>query len=319
MNGNVRASLLASVLFLSGAGDIALAQSPQPFNSYVLAAVSSLATSSYAGKGYAADGAFTHDLPYADQCCVHHTPAPPAEPKAPKTMCVATVEEVILTALQAYYAEDPAHRGAELAKAPLGLWDKGTLNSLKANLFLYDQTGSRGTGDTLQRFNMGIEKHFSELVPGDFINLNRKRSGHAVVFLNYIDAHDQETSTYSTDVIGFRYFSSQGEGKPLPVSGLGYRWAYFEGICPDPKPGRLRDCGVIRSNNLSLLDGGTLYFPEDWHVKEALAAMRQHARGAFSQTHPGLRGAALESSLDQVLSTELPAPNANKYQEPTTD
>jgi len=301
----------------------ASAAEPRPFNDYVLAAVRSLEQSQYAHKGYDPHAAFTHDLAYADQCCVTHTPAPPRPPLVPLTMCVAAVEEVILTALQTYYAENPSARLAALQKAPLGLWDKGTPHSLKANLFIYDGTGSRGTGDTLERFGMGKEKHFSDLKAGDFINLNRRHSGHAVVFLAYLDATDTETNTYSPSVIGFKYFSSQGQGKPPPASGLGYRWAYFEDhACPVRGPtdqNRPRDCGIIRSDKLSLLDGGTLYYPEDWDVADALKKMRDHTRSVLSTQHPDLRGVQLEGAVDSYIGKELPEPDPAKYREDTTD
>jgi hypothetical protein len=300
----------------TGAG----AAPPRPFNEYILNAVRSLEASQYSHKGYNRKAAFTHDLPYADQCCVKHSPAAPNGPAAPLTMCVAAVEEVILTALQQYYLESPAAHLAALKTAPLSLWSKGTPVSLRANLFQYDGTGSRGTGDTLARFGMGREKRFGSLQPGDFLNFNRRHSGHAVIFIAYLDGHDAETTVYSPAVTGFKYFSSQGEGKAPPASGLGYRWAYFEDHgCPQGQPGRLRDCGVIRSEKISLLDGGTLYFPEDWKVSASLQLLRAHTRAAIANQQPALRGDMLDRRVDQFLQQELMPPDPGQYREDTTD
>jgi hypothetical protein len=106
---------------------------------------------------------------------------------------------------------------------------------------------------------------FPLLVPGDFINLNRtNRSGHAVVFLGFLNASGEIERRYdASKVVGFKYFSAQG-------AGLGYRWAYFAGNCPGRRdPARPRDCGVLLRDDQRLLHTGYMLHPSRWTTAEA--------------------------------------------------
>jgi hypothetical protein len=113
-------------------------------------------------------------------------------------------------------------------------------------------------------------------MPGDFINLNRdppshKPSGHAVVFLGFLNKDYGEEKTFSPKVVGFKYFSSQGKGSP--DAGFAYRWAFFGDTCPSPKNGMPRDCYVIKSTSQSLLNTGYMLQPDHWSTEAARTAL----------------------------------------------
>lgn len=277
--------------------------SAQDFNPYVLRAIDVLYPR-YSGGGYNLSTAFTHDLPYGPGLVKKSSPRSAAAP----TMCVAGVTEVILTAIK-LYADDrglgnDTAAGSPFRKAPLSLWTKGNLSSIRANMFMYAGTGSRGTAHTLQRFGMGRELPFDQLKPGDFINLNRTSgSGHAVVFLGYLDAGGNVLSTFGSNVKGFKYFSAQGKGKP--DAGLAYRYAYFEGTCPPTTASKVHDCHVIRSRNPVLLNAGRMNTPDVWTVDTSLATLRQQIGRDIELSNPGVSRAFIDTELDQDLPSSI--------------
>lgn len=272
----------------------------EDFNGYVKDAVGFL-YENYARGGYDIRAAFTHPLPYAaGQILPTSSNTPPAP-----SMCVAGVTEVILTAINLYV--EKTHDLSPYTKAPLPLWTRGNALSLRANLFMYAGTNSHGTGNTLKRFGMGKELGFDSLKPYDFINLNRTTgSGHAVVFLGYIDALGED-SPNAAGAKGFKYFSLQGKGKP--DAGFGYRWAFFEGTCPTLNGGRIRDCHVIRSSNPVLLNAGRLNAPGDWTVDSALIALREQGLrdilGADANISRGIADQELERELPHAIDPAL--------------
>lgn len=264
------------------------------FNSYVLKAVD-LLERQYPKGGYDLKSAFTHDIPYADgtirRTSDKAAPAP--------SMCVAGVAEVIITAILLYAKE--TGDVSVFKKVPASMWTRGNVLSLRANIFMYSGTRSRGTADTLQRFGMGHEFDFEALRRGDFVNLNRTtKSGHAVVFMGFLDGSGNETSVPSA-VRGFKYFSLQGKGKP--DAGFGYRWAFFEGTCPTFSDGRTRDCHIIRSSNPVLLNTGRMDWPTTWRVDASVAKLAEETRRDIQSADPTVSRAV----ADQELQAELPA------------
>jgi hypothetical protein len=226
------------------------------FNEYILRAIDWL-HERHGGKGYYLHSAYTHDLDYARPDEIK------AGSKAPATMCVAAVSEVIIVALRLYAEEhgDPS----VFARIPAEHWNRGALAYLRPYVFMHEGVDSNGTADALERFGLGEQRPFPLLVRGDFINFNRTNGkGHAVVFLGFLNASGEIEREYaSRKVVGFKYFSAQS-------GGLGYRWAYFVGHCPDRyDPARPRDCGVLLRDDQRLLHTGYMLHPSRWTTAEA--------------------------------------------------
>jgi hypothetical protein len=222
---------------------------PDRFNDYILRSVEMIAAERARG-GYDINSYFTRDLKYGPDCCIKAN-------HPSKTMCVAAVCEVIIEALNIYFAETGDQKPFQ--SLPIRSWTRGTAKDIRAHIFMYAGSGSRGTAHALDRFGIGKEAAFRDLLPGDFINLNRAHSGHAVVFLGFINKDYQTEPTYSNRVVGFQYFSSQG--KKSDDAGFAYRWAFFGDLCPDAPAGKKRDCGVIFSDNPTLLNAGYMLHP----------------------------------------------------------
>ena len=112
-------------------------------------------------------------------------------------------------------------------------------------------------------FGMGETVPFEQLHPGAFINVNRTNgTGHAVVFLAFIDAAGREYEAWNQDVIGFTYFSAQG-GADVGAGGLDFRYAVFSRHGSPPMPYR-RDLNIIYSTNQRLLNTGEMWAPGRW-------------------------------------------------------
>jgi hypothetical protein len=241
-----------------GPYDLALSiRSRQPpqgavFNDFILAAVDYL-WARHRLLGY--DSAvLTHDVPYGGYGFI------PASGGA-KTMCVAAAMEVMLTAMT-IWAED---RGDQTVFdfLPKQSWETLASSHIKAHIWVNHSLDSYGTADALVHFGMGTHVPFAELEPGAFINLNRTTgTGHAVVFLAFIDVVGTEYAVWNPDVIGFKYFSSQG-GLAVGAGGLDFRYAVFEEHGDPVMPGK-RDLHVIYSENPHLLNTGTMWAPDHW-------------------------------------------------------
>jgi len=227
-----------------------LADGPETFNVYMLKAVEQL-YANYGKLGY--DSAvLTHDIAYGSYGTINAT-------KPPRTMCVAAVMEVILTAMQIYATET----GDQSVWDYLPRTSYATLNTgnIKAHLWVNFDINSRGSGDALRHFGMGMTVPFEELRPGGVINLNRTTgSGHAVVFLSFIDITGQEYTTHNSSVVGFKYFSSQGS---YDDGGLDYRYAVFSQHGSPTMPYK-RDVNVIYSTDQKFLNTGVMYHPSQW-------------------------------------------------------
>jgi hypothetical protein len=289
----VRTALLLILLAASRSA------SAQDFNNYINKSVDYLA-SKYKGGGYDISSAFTHDLGYDGKGVIKAT-RPLPDPR--ETMCVAASMEVIIEAIK-LYADDTGDASV-FDKIPLDAWTKGNILSLRANIFMYSGTGSRGTAFTLAEFGLGEELRFQDLKRGDFINLNRtNNTGHSVVFQEYI-GRDGEIINYGPNVVGFRYFSAQGKGKP--DAGFGFRNAFFEGYCPSNSgnSGVLRDCGIIRSNNRALLDTGRMWSADRWAYAQAIAGKKVHARSVIEDENPDVSRSVIDQLLDDQLNKEL--------------
>jgi hypothetical protein len=273
------------------------------FSSQILNAVSSI-NSEWSGRGYDINSYFSHDLRYGPHCCITAN-------HAPLTMCVAAVVEVIVTALNTWYAE--TNERTPFDRLPLRSWRGGSKRDIRAHIFMYEGFGSNGTAHALERFGIGRQCQFSELQPGDFINFNRTSgTGHACVFLGFIDATGNDVGAFGPSVVGFRYFSAQGKG--LPDAGFGYRWAFFDGHCPSSMPaGKRRDCGVLRSDSPKLLCCGYLYHPSNWPDSPTVETrLRDFAR-------PSMRPEATIPEVEGELSREMPHPDLSRFDGVTTD
>ena len=222
------------------------------FNSYVLQAVDYL-YDNYSLLGY--DSAvLTHDIPYGDYGIIERS-------GEAKTMCVAAVMEVILTAMN-IYADDTGDVSV-FDTLPIRSWKYLGENDVKAHIWVNYDLNAGGTADALRNFNMGGNIPFEELEPGSFVNINRvSGTGHAVVFLSFIDDEGNTYTEYNNDVIGFRYFSSQG-GYDVGAGGLDYRYAIFDDYGTPTMPYK-RDTGIIYSEDQHLLNTGVMFMPMYW-------------------------------------------------------
>lgn len=265
-------------LLWTGAAEAATA-SADDLNVYILRAVQWL-SENRKGLGYHLSGVFCEDLQYGDE-----TLRATAQ-YAPQTMCVSAVAEILIRAIQMYAAD--TGDAAPFREIPGAMWVRAR-PATDIRPWLFRSTApSNGIADTLNRYPFGEALSFESLKPGDIIYFNRTRSGHACIFLGYLKGAYEEAAAYSNEVTGFRYFSSQSSHKP----GYDERWAYFRGSAPPAHPEKIRDFGIIRSSNPTLLNAGRIWTPSRWRVQEALARYRQEARQRASAIAAvqGMRG-----------------------------
>jgi hypothetical protein len=219
---------------------------------------------------------------------------------------------------------------------PAASWVQGHPNDIRPYMFLYDTVDSNGTADALQHFGIGEHMPFPGLVPGDFIGLNRmNNSGHAVVFLGFLNASGQIEDKYdSKKVVGFKYFSSQGG--TAPIGGLGYRWAFF-GTCPTwHEADKPRDCGIVLSDNQKVLNTGYMLHPKQWNAAPAMRVMmakltEKHSINLLSKELgrtvtsrelvrlPRLKRLQLTEQANRQIKIELPPSTRLKFDGKTTD
>ena len=315
MNASTMASLgLFLVTWMGWAVDARAVAPDVSMRPYVLDAVDKLATERKSGK-YDIRKYFTQDLTYGQACCIPASSPRAVDPGPNPTMCVAAVAEVIVEALTLYGQKTGDWTFAE--KLPIGSWKSGRLTGIRANLFQYQGTGSRGTGHALKLLGLGTTKPFEQLLPGDFVTFNRVGGpGHAVVFLGFIEAGSTEPrSVHSSDVVGFRYFSAQGKNRA--DGGFSFRNAYFDGKCPVPR-GRDDDCKLIRTSptrqNYTLLNTGELWLPTAWDTAGAQARLANSVTRGFERK--GLTRGAAEAATRVELEREL-EPNYTKYEDGT--
>jgi Thrombospondin type 3 repeat len=222
------------------------------FHEYILAACEYL-DQNYGLLGYDINSVLTHDIPYGTYGDIPQTGV------ETKTMCVAAVLEVLLTAMQLY--EDDTGDSGVWDFLPwrsyryLGAWD------IKAHIWVNHELDSWGSADAVRHFGMGVNVPFENLVPGTMLGINRTTgSGHAVIFISFIDINGTEYTTYNENVVGFRYFSAQGGSTP-GYGGLFYKNAIFDGAGTAPDGW---DSNIIRSANQNYLPTGLIYHPDYW-------------------------------------------------------
>ncbi len=228
------------------------------FNAYVLKSVNYL-SKNYGLLGYNIGAQITHPLHYYKYGTIKPT-------KGGLTMCVAGVLEVIVTAFGIYSEDTGSHALYDFL--PFRSWNSLDKDAIKAHIWVDAKLGSYGTADALAKFGLGEKLKFQDLEPGGFVNINRTSgSGHAVVFLSYIDAKGQDLDRYSDQVAGFRYFGAQGK-RQKGEGGFGYRHAFFsKNGCPEVP--YHRDCNVIFSDDSRVLNVGQILNPDDWDHKLA--------------------------------------------------
>jgi hypothetical protein len=227
------------------------------FSDYILRTVKKLAKER-AGGGYG-NFSYTQDLTFGDNGILKAT-------HPPLTMCVAAQMEILVEALNLYAQE--THDFSPFHFVPKSTWERLRPLDLRGQIWTVTGSPSKGAADAFQNFGMGERIPFKELFPGAFLNFNRTKSGHGVIFLGFIDQSGADMPAFSDHVAGFKYFSSQG--KDSPDGGFGYRWAFFSDAgCPTLPPGKKRDCGVIRSEANNYLVGGYMKTPKMWDREKA--------------------------------------------------
>ena len=237
------------------------------FNSYILAAIEQL-YAEYGLLGYD-DEALTHDIAYGPYGAILAT-------DPPRTMCVAAVLEVMLTAMQLWAADHDQDTVFE--HLPKRSFERLGAGDLRGHVWVNPTLNAGGSADALRHFGMGTTVPFEQLTPGAFINLNRTNgSGHAVVFLAFIDIDGNELAQHGPSVVGFKYFSSQG-GYSAGNGGLDYRYAVFDDY-GEPEMPYKRDLHIIRSDEQRLLNTGVMYTPELWLPTSQVIGLRTYAAG----------------------------------------
>jgi len=223
------------------------------FNAYVLKAVDYL-YKNYGLLGYDINSILTHDIEY-------HTFGVIKARHAPLTMCVAAQMEVILTAFDLYAKETGDF--SIYNYLPKRSFEGLAITDLKGHIWVNHDFKADGTADALINFGMGERRLFENLLPGDFVNINRTtKTGHAVTFIGYISKTGKMLPSYGPDVVGFKYFSSQGL-REAGQGGFDYRYAVFSKFgCPE-MPYK-RDCNVIYSERQDYLNTGTMFSPPYW-------------------------------------------------------
>ena len=223
------------------------------FNAYVLKAVDYL-YGKYGLLGYDINSILTHDIEY-------HTFGTLKARHAPLTMCVAAQMEIILTAYEIYSKETGDY--SVYSYLPKRSFEGLEITDLKGHIWVNHAFKADGTADALINFGMGERRTFENLVPGDFVNINRTtRTGHAVTFLGFINQAGKLLPKHDGSVVGFKYFSSQG-GREAGQGGFDYRYAVFSKFgCPE-MPYK-RDCNVIYSADQLYLNTGTMLSPKFW-------------------------------------------------------
>ncbi|MDA8244146.1 MAG: hypothetical protein M0025_08520 [Elusimicrobia bacterium] len=244
---------------------VPLRADPQPepryFNAYILKAVDYLYTN-FGKLGYDINSILTHDIEYYKYGTI-----PARHP--PLTMCVAAQMEVILTAFQIYAGETGDYSVYDYL--PKSSFEGLAITDIKGHIWVNHAFHSDGTADALINFGMGERRPFQQLKPGDFVNINRTtKTGHAVTFLGYISGTGKMLPEYGPDVVGFKYFSSQGR-KEAGKGGFDYRYAVFSQYGCPAMP-YLRDCDVIYSENQTYLNTGTMLSPAYWTGEKPQAA-----------------------------------------------
>ena len=223
------------------------------FNDYMLKAVNYL-EKNWARRGHNISGVYTHDLSYGSYGTVTKSSY------APQTMCVAAVAEIILVAMD-IYAQETGDTSV-WDHLPLNSWTSLNDSAIKAHIWVNYALNAGGTGDAVTAFGMGMNVPFKELRPGSVANINREKTGHAVVFLSFLDKNCQEVQTYNDNVIGFKYYSSQGNETN---GGFDYRYLHFyDTSFARNCPGSTDVAKYAKPEDQVILNTGMIYHPKHW-------------------------------------------------------
>ncbi|MEX0408005.1 hypothetical protein ABGN05_20305 [Aquibium sp. LZ166] len=263
----------------------AWAQTPpaDSFNRYILRAVKHL-QSTYPSKGYDINRAYSHKIAYNGDSINPTNP--------PRTMCVAAVAEAIIYAIK-FYVEETGDKSV-YEFLPASTWNSMRPRDLRSHIWVDGRLDAYGTADALVTFGIGKRVRFSELTPGSFLNINRNRpgkkpTGHAVIFLAYLDAKGNELTTYSDAAVGFKYWSAQGNGT-TGDSGYAYRYAFLNklpnqtGYCPQLPGGKKVDCWILNSKSSKYLNMGYMLHPSKWNRAVRDENLELIKRGLYEQT-----------------------------------
>ena len=283
------------------------------FNRYVVAAVKQL-EARQAQSGYNINRAYSQPVAYGEG----HLKA--TEP--PYTMCVAAVAEVLVIAINNWVNDHPESRARD--HLPLAGWNRMRPSDFRAHLWVAPQLGAYGSADAFVTFAVGKRVPFSELLPGAFINLNRparpdkgkKASGHAVIFLGFVDIEGRQVETYDAKkVAGFRYFSANGGLTPAlyPSGGFYERLGFFnkpngQEVCPRI-PGARIDCNIMLSASQKFLNTGYVLAPTLWDAKlrdqnlKALSAKLYAQAKTRGPDFLGLPSTLTKEQFDDALAT----------------
>jgi hypothetical protein len=235
-----------------------------------------------------------------------------------KTMCVAAVAEVMVEALN-FYVEDSADTSVAERLPPEHFRARAKARHLRQHLWEYTDLGSKGAGHALERFNIGIQKKFESLVPGDVFKFSRvKAPGHSTVFIAFTNSRGVIQEAYNSNVTGFLYFSAQGSGTDVNgkfSKGLGFRKEYFVGGCRSAKEKKRGRCKVIRSGKWRP-NSGAMYHPVSWgevgkNYRDELAETLFRSKTGRSITKREFtvmqkdEGSWLNSALETLLDKEM--------------
>jgi len=243
------------------------------FNGYLIGTMKFLRDNRGAG-GYDLQSYFTQDLKYGENCCTGHDACCVKANHPRKSMCVAGVAETIIEAINRYATQTKDR--SVYTKLPAHHWTHGTIRDIRAWIFEYSETPSKGAAHAIEVFGLGKQLKFAELKSGDLIKIDRTDGhGHSMFFLGYLDKSSKLIDVYDAQkVVGFKYFSAQGRSRP--EAGFGYMYGFFDGFCPswnemdDPNDGKVgRDCNIVRSSTL----GGRMFAPNDWTTESAIRAI----------------------------------------------
>jgi len=239
-------------------------------NSYILRAVERL-YSEYGKLGYG-NSALTHDMKFGDNG-VLKSQSPPL------TMCVAAQLEVLVEALNIYAQETGDYSAFHYL--PKVSWERLRPLDLRGQIWVVQHSPSHGAADAFEKFGIGVRTSFKDVRPGSFLNFNRiNGSGHGVIFLGFLNKLGEDLPSFSDEVAGFKYFSSNGQ-VGVPGGGLDYRWAFFSDVaCPALSPEKKRDCGVIRTDRTNYTVPGHVLLPKLWDHSKANRQLFQMQQSA---------------------------------------
>jgi len=159
------------------------------------------------------------------------SPIAKANPNGSKSSyCVGLTYEVFFKAMQ--------ERNKEAGISPDN-FNNMTINNMKDFLLIWyaAQGSSKAEGDQLAgaivKYGLGTQiTRLEDAKAGDFIDFSRKKSGHTVVFINWLKDN-------KSNIAGFKYWSTQES-----TNGIGYKEEYFS----DNPKGTLK--GTVNRNQL---------------------------------------------------------------------